>query len=62
MHAHFRTDFLPFKDSRQTFPSSSVVKTLPSNGEGVGSIPSQGTKIPCTTGYGQKIKNKQVSR
>ena len=37
-----------------------VVKTLPSNAEGVGSIPGQGAKIPCTSWpQNQNIEQKQ---
>ena len=36
------------------FPSSPVVKPLPSNAEGTGSIPGWGTKIPPATQWGQR--------
>ena len=36
----------PLKTYSRDFPSNPVVKTLPSNVGGVGSIPDQGTKIP----------------
>ena len=40
-----------------------MVKTLPSNAEGTGSIPDQRTKIPHATGCGQnKQTNKQKKR
>ena len=32
------------------FPGGPVVKTLPSNAEGMGSIPGQGTKVPHAVG------------
>ena len=32
------------------FPSGPVVKNLPSKAEDMGSIPGQGTEIPCTQG------------
>jgi len=32
------------------FPSGPVVKNLPSKAEDMGSIPGQGTEIPCTPG------------
>ena len=38
-----------------------MVKTLPSNAGGVGSIPGQGTKIPHFMGYGQKLEGKKVN-
>ena len=41
------------------FPSGPVVKTLPSNAGGVGSIPGWGTKIPHAVGCGQKLKKKK---
>ena len=34
-------------------PGSPVVKTLPSNAGGAGSIPGQGTKVPHAAEYGQ---------
>ena len=42
------------------FPGGPVVKTLPSNAEGVGSIPGQGIKIPhASWSENQNIKQKQ---
>ena len=42
------------------FPGSPVVKTLPYNAEGVGSIPGQGVKIPhASEPKNQNIKQKQ---
>ena len=42
------------------FPGSPVVKTSPSNAEGVGSIPDQGAKIPHASGPKNQItKQKQ---
>ena len=42
------------------FPGRPVVKTLPSNAEGVGSIPGRGAKIPHASGpKNQNIKQKQ---
>ena len=38
------------------FPSGPVVKTLPSNAEGTGWIPSQGIKIPCDLQCGKRKK------
>ena len=38
---------------RKDFPGNTVVKTLPFNAGGVGSIPGWGTKIPCVTRHGQ---------
>ena len=35
------------KKQKQDFPGGPVVKNLPSNTGEVGSIPDQGTKIPC---------------
>ena len=32
-----------------------MIKTLPSNAEGVGSIPAQGTKAPHVPGYSQNF-------
>ena len=43
------------------FPSGLVVKTLPSNTEGVGSIPGQGVKIPHAQ-RPKKKKNKKKDR
>ena len=44
----------------QDFPGSPVVKTLPSNAGGVGSIPGQGANIPHASGpKNQNIKQKQ---
>ena len=41
-------DFL--RNAEGNFPGRPVVKTSPSNAEGVGSIPNQGVKIPpCLT-------------
>ena len=40
------------------FHGSPVVKTLPSNAEGTGLIPGQGTKIPQAVWYGKKKKEK----
>ena len=40
------------------FPSSPVVKTLPSNAGGVGSIPCWGAKTPCALGP----KNKNIKQ
>ena len=37
------------------FPSGPVVKTLPSNTGGAGSISGWGTKIPHAVGCGKKI-------
>ena len=37
----------------------SLVKALPSNARGMGSIPGQGTKSPHATPYGQKLKKKK---
>ena len=37
-----------------------MVKTLPSNAGGVGSIPGRGTKIPHAAGCGQKLKKKKA--
>ena len=42
-----------FKHSYRDFPGGPVVKTLPSNAGGAGSIPSWGAKIPHG---GQKTK------
>ena len=36
------------------FPDGPVVKALPVNAEGVGSISGQGTKIPYAEGYSQR--------
>ena len=53
------TKFLYFKRIRD-FPDSPVVKTLPSNAGGVGSIPGWGAKIPHVSGpKNQNIKQKQ---
>ena len=42
------------------FPGSPVVKTSPSNAEGVGLIPGQGAKIPLALwSENQNIKQKQ---
>ena len=42
------------------FPGGPVVKTLPSNAEGVGSIPGRGSKIPhASWPKNQSIKQKQ---
>ena len=42
------------------FPGSPVVKTLPSNAEGAGSIPGRGAKIPhALWPNNQNIKQKQ---
>ena len=42
------------------FPGSPVVKTLPYNAEGVGSMPGQGVKIPhASEPKNQNIKQKQ---
>ena len=41
------------------FPSGPVVKTLPSNAEGTGWIPSQGIKIPCDLQCGKRKKKKR---
>ena len=41
------------------FPGGPVVKTLPSNAGGVGSIPGWGTKIPHAVGCSQKLKKKK---
>ena len=48
--------FFFFLKRPRDFPGSPVVKTLPSNAGGVGSIPGQGTKIPHAMGCGQKLK------
>ena len=37
------------------FPSSPLVKTLPSNAGSMGSMPGLGAKIPHTAGSGQKF-------
>ena len=43
------------------FPNGPVVKTLPSNTGGAGSIPCQGTKIPHTSGpKSQKHKTEAI--
>ena len=39
-----------FKKQNRDFPDGPVVKNLPSNARGVGSIPHEGTKIPYATG------------
>ena len=38
------------------FPDGPVPKILPLQGRGTGSIPGQGTKSPCASQHGQKIK------
>ena len=45
------------------FPGGPVVKTLPSNAEGAGSIPGQGTKIPyASQPKKQNVKQKQYCK
>ena len=47
---------------RKDFPGGPVVKTLPSNAGGAGSIPGQGANIPHASGpkkKNQNIKQKQ---
>ena len=41
------------------FPGTSVVKTLPSNAGGTGSIPGWGTKIPRATRCDQTLKKEK---
>ena len=41
------------------FPDGPVVKALPVNAEGVGSISGQGTKIPYAEGYSQRSGEKK---
>ena len=47
--------------SPRNFPSGPVVKTLPSNVGGLGSIPGQGAKIPHTS-QPKKTKNKKTKK
>lgn len=42
------------------FPGGPLVKTTPSNAEGVGSVPGRGAKIPHMP-CGQKHKSKQTN-
>ena len=42
------------------FPGGTVVKNLPANAGGEGSIPGRGTKIPCAAQWGQKKKKKKI--
>ena len=42
---------------RGNFPGGPVVKTSPSNAEGMGSIPGQGAKIP----YASQPKNQNIN-
>ena len=46
------------KISLQDFPSSPVVKTLPSNAGGLGSIPGQKAKIPHASRPKKKTKQR----
>ena len=50
---------LLLKKKFRDFPDDPIVKTLPSNVEGISSIPGWGTKIPHTEGCGQKKKKKR---
>ena len=47
------------KISLQDFPSNPVVKTLPSNAGGLGSIPGQKVKIPHASRPKKKKKNRK---
>ena len=44
---------------RGDFPGGPVVKTSPSNVEGMGSIPGQGAKIPCASQPQTRTEHKQ---
>ena len=46
----------PQKSSRREFPNGPVIRTLEFSLQGLGSIPSQGTKIPQVAQYSQKKK------
>ena len=57
--ALFLSSIIIFKRQFKDFPGSPVVKTLPSNARGVGSIPGQGAKIPhASQPKNQNIKQK----
>ena len=52
---------LLFKKTFRDYPGGPVVKTLPSNAGGTGSVPGQGTKVPYTLWLkNQSIKQKQL--
>ena len=57
-HLH---DFFAFKmRGVWNFPGGPVVKAFPSNAEGAGSIPGQGSRIPHASGpKGQNMRQKQ---
>ena len=42
------------------FPGGPVVKTLPSNAEGAGSISGWGSRLPCFPGCNQKLKRRML--
>ena len=44
------------------FSSGPVVKTSPSNAEGMGSIPGRGTKLPCAVHCGQNIEEEKKKK
>ena len=48
------------KSSGQGLPHRPVVKTPPSNSRSMGSTHGPETKLPHTTGCGQKLKKKKV--
>ena len=45
---------------KRNLPGGPVVKTLPSNAAGVGSIPGPRTKVPHAMGHNQKQKTTQL--
>ena len=44
----------------QDFPGGPVVKTLPSNAEGAGSISDWRSRLPCFPGCNQKLKRRML--
>ena len=45
---------------KRNLPGGPVVKILPSNARGVGSIPGLRTKVPHAMGYNQKLKQNKT--